>query len=257
MNEQLKKLISLQQIEIEIKGIGSRIQALSRKVDTLDAELSISAVTISEKKAVITEMQAAYRSYESDAQSDAARIRKSETTLRAVKTNREYQAVLKEIEEMKSKTSRLEDVMLEQLEKMDQIESEINAQQDTFNHLEASSETEKGAIGNEIQDAEQELKKLGDARDRVSQTIDSKLKQAYEAIKERVKGIAVAPVEGSVCRGCYMNIPPQMFNELQQRDDLTFCPHCQRMIYPQNEFPQLQNEGEPDIEDKFAGNRPE
>lgn len=231
MNKQLKKLVSLQHIEIEIDTIQSLIEELSLKAEALDTQLTVFSKSVDEKKSIIVELQKQYRLYESDVQADTSRIQKSEATLRSVKTNREYQAILKEIEESKSKTSGLEDVMLEHLEKMDQIEANIAAKQNDYHHLEESTLREKEVIEEEKQAAGKKLKKLSEKRSRVSQTIDSKLKQNYEAIKNRVEGIAVAPVEEAVCKGCYMNIPPQMYNELQQRDDLTFCPHCQRMIY--------------------------
>ncbi len=231
MNQQLKKLVSLQHIEIEIEAIQSLTEALSQKAKALDTELTAFSKSVDEKKSIILELQQQYRLYESDVQADASRIQKSEVTLRSVKTNREYQAILKEIEGFKSKTSHLEDVMLEHLEQMDQIEVNIASKQNEYQHLEESTLREKEVIEEEKQAARKKLGKLSEERGRVSQTIDPKLKQDYEAIKNRAKGIAVAPVEGAVCMGCHMNIPPQMFNELQQRDDLTFCPHCQRMIY--------------------------
>ncbi len=43
--------------------------------------------------------------------------------------------------------------------------------------------------------------------------------------------MAIAKVEDAVCEGCHMNIPPQMYNELQRFESLMYCPQCQRIIY--------------------------
>jgi predicted nucleic acid-binding Zn-ribbon protein len=231
MNQQLKNLISLQRIEIEIGTTHALIAANSQKVEALDYELTAFGKSVDEKKSLVMEMQKQYRLYESDLQADASRIRKSEITLGSIKTNREYQAILKEIEEIKAKTSGLEDVILENLEKIDEMEADIVSKQTQYHTLEESTLLEEETIEKEKQSAEKKLEKLSKERQRVSQTLDPKIKQDYEAIKNRLNGIAVAPVKASVCKGCHMNIPPQMFNELQQRGDLTFCPHCQRMIY--------------------------
>jgi hypothetical protein len=45
----------------------------------------------------------------------------------------------------------------------------------------------------------------------------------------------VAPVVDAVCQGCHLNIPWQLFNELHRFDELTFCPHCRRIIFCQEE----------------------
>jgi hypothetical protein len=46
--------------------------------------------------------------------------------------------------------------------------------------------------------------------------------------------VGIIAVIDAVCQGCHMNIPPQMYNELQRGDNLTKCPMCQRLIYWKN-----------------------
>ena len=56
----------------------------------------------------------------------------------------------------------------------------------------------------------------------------------YERIKKRNKGVGVTSVWKAVCNGCHMNIPPQLYNELQRSDDLLSCPNCNRIMYFQD-----------------------
>jgi hypothetical protein len=53
-------------------------------------------------------------------------------------------------------------------------------------------------------------------------------------VKHQNAGIAVAGVMDAVCQVCRMNIPPQLFIELMRMQNILMCPHCQRIIYPQN-----------------------
>jgi hypothetical protein len=55
--------------------------------------------------------------------------------------------------------------------------------------------------------------------------------QKFNTVKGLTRGTGIAPVLDSICLGCNMNIPPQMYNELQRFDSIKFCPHCQRIIY--------------------------
>jgi hypothetical protein len=61
--------------------------------------------------------------------------------------------------------------------------------------------------------------------------IPPKLLKNYEVIKRHSRGIGIVQAQNEVCCGCNMNIPPQMYNDLQKTDDVCFCPHCQRIIY--------------------------
>jgi len=44
-------------------------------------------------------------------------------------------------------------------------------------------------------------------------------------------GLAVVPINDSVCQGCYMALPPQQVNEVRKADKLNLCPTCQRILY--------------------------
>ena len=52
----------------------------------------------------------------------------------------------------------------------------------------------------------------------------------YSAIRMR-RGLAMAPVKNGTCQGCNMNIPPQVFNQLQRGDSIELCGNCNRIIY--------------------------
>ena len=160
------------------------------------------------------------------------REKKIQAKLRSVKTNKEYQSLLKEIEDVKVKNSKIEDEMIECLDRMDDAEKEILSKKHEYSLL---SEQIKGEKGSVVQEAEQSKKRLGELDTDwkgVSSKIDSELLKKYVLIKERIKGgLAVVPVKDAVCHGCNVNLPPQLYNELHRCDTLQFCPNCQRIIY--------------------------
>ena len=69
----------------------------------------------------------------------------------------------------------------------------------------------------------------------IRSALEEGLIRKYEAIRNLHKGVAVVSVWKEVCNGCHMNIPPQMYNELQKTTILMSCPHCNRIIYWQNQ----------------------
>jgi predicted nucleic acid-binding Zn-ribbon protein len=64
--------------------------------------------------------------------------------------------------------------------------------------------------------------------------VDPSILNIYDRLKTRLGGQALASVENATCSACNMNIPPQMYNELQRMDSLKFCPNCDRLIYWKN-----------------------
>ena len=231
MKEQIDNLINLQAIEKDTENIKSVLNDVSKKTETLDAKIVIFQKEIEDYEVELADLQKKYRSSESDAQQNLSREKKSETNLRSVKTNKEYQAILKEIDDLKAKTSQIEDEMLEFLDRIDDLGNTIASKKKEHHELIDSIRKEKQTIERDASEKMKLLAQLETDWNKVSKNIDPELLNKYTVIKDRLKIMAIAPVKKAVCRGCNLNIPPQMYNELQKGDDLRFCPHCQRMIY--------------------------
>jgi len=68
-------------------------------------------------------------------------------------------------------------------------------------------------------------------RQSIAAQITGDLISRYELIFSRRGGTAVVEVSGGICQGCYMNIPPQLSNEIIRSDKVHLCPSCQRILY--------------------------
>ena len=232
MKEQIYTLVKLQEIETEIGNIKSIINDAARKLETLDAGLVEFERTIEEQSSIIEALKKKYRDYESDARINLDREKKTQAKLGSVKTNREYQSLLKEIEEEKAKNSKIEDKMIECLDRMDEIEKNIAKKKDEYVQISHSVMNEKEKIKQESEQRRIKLSKLDEDREKVSRIIDPELLKKYLIIKKQnPEALAVVPVKNALCHGCHVNLPPQLYNELFLGDSLKFCPNCQRIIY--------------------------
>ncbi len=231
IKEQIDILVKLQKIEIESDDIKSKLSDVSKKIDSFDTKLKEFEQSIIDEKSLLDELNKKYRSYDSDAQTSLALIKKSQEKLRAVKTNREYQSLLKETEELKAKNSRAEDEMLLGLDRIDETEKNISIKQGEYSKLEQVINSDKEAIIREAELWKKRLAKLEVEWKEVSSKVKPELLKKYIMVKQQTMGIAITSVKGAVCSGCNMNLPPQMYNELQRCDSLKFCPNCQRIIY--------------------------
>ena len=181
---------------------------------------------------MINELNQKYRNYESDVQMHLDRIKKSEAKLSAVKTNKEYQSSLKEIDDLKDVSSKKEDDMIEFLDRIEEAENVLKAKTVEFSELEIQMKTEKEIIQKEAQEGRRRLGNLDADWETVSAGIDAVMLATFNRIKaNQTNKIGIVGVKDAVCQGCHMNIPPQMYNELQRGDSLKRCPICERIIY--------------------------
>ena len=232
MKEQIKVLVKLQHLDTETVRIKSTLKDVSKKLENLDSSLKEIEQTIKDQESVLNELKKEYRDYESDVKMNLAKNKKSQERLRSVKTNKEYQSMLKEIEDVNSKNSSIEDKMIECLERMDETEEIIAKKKDEYLLFSDRIKSEKENIEREAGINKKKLDELDMDRKNVSGLIDSQLFKKYLVIREQQQGgLAVVPVKDAVCHGCNVNLPPQLYNELFRCDSLKFCPNCHRIIY--------------------------
>ena len=232
MKEQINTLVKLQEIETETANIKSKIGAVSKKLENLDADLKEFERNIEDQELIIKELKKKYRGYESDTQMNFDRIKKTQAKLRSVKTNKEYHSILKEIEDINAKNSKVEDEMIECLDRIDETEKVIATKKDEYLQLSERIKIEKENINQEAEQGNKRLAELDTDWKGVSSTVDPGLLKKYFIIKEQHQGgLAIVPVKDAICHGCNVNLPPQLHNELHRCDTLKFCPYCQRIIY--------------------------
>ena len=232
MKDQIEILVSLQKIEVESVNIKAHLSAVSKHLELLIINRTELELRISDVSAKIEELNKTYRSHESEVKQNQGMIKRSQERLNSIKNNREYQALLKEIEELKRTNSKIEDMMIDCLNETDAAEKNIASLKEDLDLLNTNIQQEQNAVDIETKAADSQMEDLNAERLQLSGKIEPNILQLFQKIQaQQTKGIAVVPVQDFVCHGCYVNIPPQMYNELQRCDTLRMCPNCQRIIY--------------------------
>lgn len=229
--EQINILVEVQAVEREILQAGRHLDALSDEAVTLDQEAAVRETLVADERKALDDFKKSYRELESESMINREMIVKSNEKLRAVKTNKEYQSILKEIEEIRKKNSGTEDQMLSQLEKIESTEQGVKEKEAQLQGFIRSCQEKKETLIARKQGERKTVDSLNDRRMQISAKADPKMISILDEVKKKVRGMAVVAVQGAICMGCHMNIPAQLSNELQRFDELRFCPHCHRIIY--------------------------
>lgn len=231
IKKQIQRLMELQAVEIEIKSVNQSLAGIPAELDGLAQQRSKFNLAIEQAETQVDELKKQYRSWEGDSQVISDKMVKEEEKLRSVKNNKEYQALLTGIERLKSDCSGIEDKMIETLEAIDGAEAGLAREKETFIQLDGQLERKKEAINLRAEQNQKRLDSLEASRARLVDEIEPEFLDRYHHVKMlRSDGVAVATVRNAVCWGCNMNIPPQLYNELQRYDRLLVCPSCQRII---------------------------
>lgn len=232
---QIEFLRRLQQKDREVGRIKARISNAPGQLQELEKGVQSLEGDVVECKGRIQGLMRDQRGREADIEEGLAHIRKSRGRLMSVKNNKEYQAILKEIEETEKQNAAKEEIVLNCLEELETLNELLEDKARRLAAMRQTLEIEKEALSIEITRLQEDLSDAERARDEICGAIDRRVLSRYEQVRKNLGGIALSAVNNATCSECHLNIPPQMYNELQKQDKLEFCPHCQRIIYWKDE----------------------
>ncbi len=231
MLEQLRHLVELQHLEnkktLLIRSRNEtpkRIAEVEREFQQAEAEYLI-------KKGELDHARKLHRSVEQSVGEQEAKIVRSRQRMSEVKNNKEYQAMLKEIEELKKDISSKEDQMLEIMERIESFSVQLKQEEKVLAQLKQKMELDRSELLEQSEKVNEQLDRFEAAQHKVREKLEASLLKRCDSLFQRHSGIAVAAVESGVCQVCHMNIPPQKFIELQRDENIFNCPHCHRFIY--------------------------
>ncbi|MCU0558895.1 MAG: C4-type zinc ribbon domain-containing protein [Desulfobacterales bacterium] len=236
IRDQTRTLSRLQKLELEVRRLQAMLGKVEEQTGALNAQLQQCEDPVAAAHRQQQELQKQYRSQEAELQANQERIAKSNEKLRAVKTNKEYQSGLKEIDDLKQIGSKLEDQMIACLDEIQAGHRFLKEHQAQADHRAAQIRDELEQVRRDAHESAAHLAAAQAQAAEISRQLPAELLALYRRIRDRKPdGVAVAEVRSAVCGGCHVNIPPQMYNEMQRRDRLKNCPNCDRIIFWENE----------------------
>jgi len=231
LKKNIRNLIALQAIDIEI-------QKLDKKIAEGDAMLGEQQAIIDEAKENITALEekiaageSRSRALEAETEDENARIKDRQTKLMNVQTNREYQSLLREIEDAKKANNSREEEIVLLMEQAETHQKTISEEQAKCDAGEKEPAEAKAEMEQQTKELDSDKSKVLEKRENKAKNISQALLKKYDRLRDNRNGLAVAGATSGVCQGCFMNIPPQLFNELLREQELLSCPTCNRMLF--------------------------
>lgn len=230
-NEQLRLLVQFQQKDSLISEILEKQKKLPDLIASLKANLERVQNSLVEANQDYDNANKERRGLEGLLQGAEDKIRKLKGRIPEIKTNKEYQALLKEIALAEQEKSDIEEKIIILLEKIDSLKAIRKDKEQRVKEDEKIFQEEKERIDVEINHLSERLKELESQKNTIGSQIEPKLLTEYNRLISSRKGLAVVSVQNEFCRGCHIRIPPQIFTEIRKNDSIIYCLSCQRILY--------------------------
>jgi uncharacterized protein len=228
---QLHLLVKLQELELAIKQFDAAIAAKPHELDSLTRALDDARTSATAHRKDVETLDKQRRQLEAAVTEEQYNLQKAQRKLLEVKTNKEYSAMMAEIETFKQKIIGHEDAVLHIMELSEQRKQELQDLDRQVNEAEQS--LIEGRRRNELELAvlRDTLAGRRQSREEAVQQLERPAVDLYMRLLNGRKGLAVVGIKNGSCQGCFLALPPQLIQEVRRNDRVLTCSHCQRILY--------------------------
>ncbi|MBX3330168.1 MAG: hypothetical protein KF722_07190 [Nitrospira sp.] len=243
MNQKLSPLIELQKLDLRIMEIDEIRRRIPERLHAAEGPLRDATQILSDTTTAVEAAVKERRAHEKDLEAHEAHTDKMKSHAASLKTNKEYQAHLFELELANKKRGDFEEKILLTMEKVDQLQKTVKEIQEKKTALEKVFAQEKQGLDAQDKELATELTQLQLRHREASGRVEKALLDRYNQVKASRKDHPLAAVRNGICTGCRLQIPPQLIAQVKRSEDLHLCPYCRRILYW---------EGEPIVEGSSA-----
>jgi len=237
VDEQLGLLVELQELDTRIIAHSRTIKDIPSRLSSMEKPLKAAEDALAGARKDYEALEKKKRDREASVEENNDHLKKLNERTRDIKDNKAYQAHLKEIENVEAGTVKLEDEVLEAMEKIEAEDAKINVAEDSLKVEQLKAEALKKELDKEVEEAKAGLDEMKSKRSGFVSGLEQETYELYMDLLGSRGGVAVTSVDDEICGGCNMNIMPQLYVEITKNKKVIPCPQCRRILYHKPEAP--------------------
>ena len=227
----MEQLVRLQDIDTKLRDLNDLLGDLPSKVDELDIREQSIKNEIDGDKEKLKNIEVEINKKELDLNGNSIKIDKLKDQLFLVTNNKQYDALMTEIDHLKEQKSNCETDSIELLEEKEKTIENIKNMESDLESLSGDLADRKNKLKSAISDSADQKSNLENMREKELEGIDSSILSIYDNVIQARDGIAVVPLVGSGCGGCGAHVPPQKVTEIRANTGIHRCDMCGRFLY--------------------------
>lgn len=232
----MDRLLELQELDLSVDRLEARREEIESGQELAEARRRQEGLEqrLGEVRMALDAVNGEQTRLEGDAGTIAQKAEAEEKRLYdgSVANPKELEAIQAELKNLGARKTRLEDGILEQMERREQLEgglpqleTEVAEARARAAEIESSSETELREIASALQERAGE-------RATIVRDIDEELLDLYEDLRSKKKGVGAAALVDGVCQGCRQQLSPLELDRIKKVEGVRRCDYCRRILIP-------------------------
>ncbi len=231
MQNKMNLLRDLQEIDQEISSIEGTRQGYRDELDAFEADATRVQEMLDELNDEVALLQQSEAELQQSLLKERDNVTRVEARLPEIQTQKEYVAVLKEIDIANKSNKDIEEQMQAKKQEVTSLEGDLQEKESELAVIQGKSEARGAELKQLLAESEKVLLKRTQTRESVAAELPVSLLRKYHTLFKRRGGLALALAKNGACLGCHMQLPPQQYNRLLKVAEIQTCPHCNRILY--------------------------
>lgn len=231
MNAETQQMLKLQQADLELKNLHHELDVIPHREQEIHDELNQLKELSGNADAEVKELEKTARNLERDVESLRSKKINLKNKQMEVKTNKEYQAILAEIDFLDKDIFEKEDQILEIMEQSESAQQDAEIKRRKLAESSRRLEQELQRLADSRRFLETEIQARTEKRDSVARELPADVMKLYRKLADSLGGVALSEARDEICQVCHVRLRPQAFEELRSTDQLIQCENCSRILY--------------------------
>jgi len=231
LKDQIRKLVELQIMDEEIFRFNRELREKPAELEFFKVEFESKKTKLKSLEDKLKAIQVLQKDLELDLKVKEEGIAKADASLALLKTNKEYQARLLEIENLKADKSIAEEKILLGFDEVDFARKAVEVERAAVLQHEKEFNAKKKKVDDDVAVISDQLKVKESQRARIAPEVRPDYLSRYERILKNKDGLGIVKVIDHACGGCYMHLTEQVMNELKKYEQIISCDQCARILY--------------------------
>ncbi|MEE9555150.1 MAG: C4-type zinc ribbon domain-containing protein [candidate division Zixibacteria bacterium] len=230
MEKDLSLLLNLQEVDDHLGELERSRIYLPEMIHNLEKEISDLENSIEENINTLKESELEQKSLELGIESNKQELDKFQTQMKVIKTNKEYDALISEIDNKKRQISDEEERVLTLMSGIDELNESLTELNSSLKEAQANNADQLAALREQESTLQAKIDEKMESRKGIAKDINRQIIGIYERVRKGKGGLVVVPIRKKACGGCFKQIPPQRIQEIRRGDRIFPCESCGRIV---------------------------
>ncbi|HSH00180.1 MAG TPA: C4-type zinc ribbon domain-containing protein, partial [candidate division Zixibacteria bacterium] len=202
---------------------------------TLKNEMETAQQAFTNARTELTELKARQKTAEVELGSMQEDLKRYQSQMMSIKTNKEYDALVHEIDAIKAKITDQESLILTMQERMEEIEGSLETLESNASQIGDTNAKQLESLKERLETVDTKKLEREHERQKIVKEVSRQTMSIYERVRRGKGASVVAPVRKGACSGCFKTVPPQRLQEIKRGVRVIACDSCGRLLIPEED----------------------